>query len=70
MPSLDMIITLSALAACVGLFAYGRAVAARPADLTKVRMIPWNAVLIGLGFVILILLVHLVNLMGVRTGQH
>lgn len=69
-PTQDLIITIGALAGCIGLFAYGRSVAARPANPAKPRMVPWNAVLIGLGFVVLILLVHLVNLLGFRTGQH
>lgn len=68
MPSTDMIITLGLLVGSISLFVYGRGVAARPADLARVRMIPWNMVLIALGFVILILLVHLVNLLGVETG--
>jgi hypothetical protein len=68
MPSADMMITLALLAGSAGLFAYGRAVAARPADLTRVRMIPWNVVLVALGFVIVLLLVHLVNLLGIETG--
>jgi hypothetical protein len=64
----DLAITIALLCACAGAFIYGRHVAGRPADLTRVRMIPWNAVLIGLGFVMLLLLVHLVNVLGFETG--
>lgn len=67
--SADLIITVAALVMTIGLFAYGRWVASRPVDLTKVRMIPWNPVLIGLGLVAILLLVHLVNLLGVKTGR-
>jgi hypothetical protein len=68
-PSMDLIITLCLLAGAVGLFAYGRSVAARPVDIARVRMIPWNAVLVVLGLVIILLLVHLVNLFGIETGR-
>jgi hypothetical protein len=66
--TLDLIVTAGLLALCGGLFIYGRSIAARPVDLARVRMLPWNAILIGLAFVMLLLLVHLVNLFGVTTG--
>jgi hypothetical protein len=67
--TLDLVITIGLLAMSTGVFLYGRSVAARPVDLARVRMLPWNAILIGLAFIMLILLVHLVNLLGVQTGR-
>lgn len=67
---MDLTTTLGALAATLilGVFAGWRG--ARPPDFLKgPRMIPWRPLMAAAATASLILLVHLVNLLGVTTGQ-
>jgi hypothetical protein len=66
--ALDLAITMAILIGLVGVFFYGRAVTARPADPLKPRMVPWTLVMIFCAFAILLAIVHLVNGLGYQTG--
>ena len=67
---MDFALTLALLAgcACLGLFAGWRG--ARPPDpLRGPRLVPWRFLMMLAACAGLVLLVHLVNLLGVRTGR-
>jgi hypothetical protein len=66
---MTLVTTLVVLALSVGLYAYGSWRAARPADPLNPRLIPWRPVILTAGVVAILMLVHLVNLLGVTTGQ-
>ncbi len=42
--------------------------ASRPAEFGKVRLIPWTSVSLICGVVALFMMVHAVNLLGIKTG--
>lgn len=65
----DLLITLSVLAGCVGLFALASNRASKPADPLNPRLIPWRPIIVASGFAALIAIVHLVNLAGIETGR-
>ncbi len=62
-------VTLAALAGFVALFAYCSWRAGRPADLLRPRLLPWRTLVLVAGVAALLMAVHLVNLLGVRTGS-
>jgi hypothetical protein len=66
---MDMTTTLAVLAAAAGVFGYGSWRAAQPADPLRPRLIPWRPLILTAGVVVILMLVHLVNLAGVTTGQ-
>lgn len=66
---MTLVTTIVVLALSVGLYAFGSWRAARPADPLNPRLIPWRPVILTAGVVAILMLVHLVNLLGVTTGQ-
>lgn len=67
--SVDLALTLTALALFGGLFALASRQAAKPADPLKPRLVPWRPIIIIAAFGGLVALVHLVNLAGLETGR-
>lgn len=45
-------------------------VAARPADPLKPRLLNYNLVMVVAAFVGLVMIVHLINLAGLKTGRY
>ena len=67
---MDFIITLIVLAfSAIGFFVSMR-IAARPADPLKPRLVSYNLMMILTAFVFILMLVHLVNLAGIKTGRY
>lgn len=67
---MDMKVTLAALAATAGMALFAGWRGARPPDFRKgPRMVPWRPLMVAFATAFLILLVHLVNLLGMKTGQ-
>lgn len=63
-------LTLALVAAAVALAAFAGWRGARQPDLRKgPRMIPWRLIMVTAAAMALLLLVHAVNLLGVRTGR-
>jgi hypothetical protein len=59
------VLFVSALA----LFGFASWRASKPTEFGKVRMVPWTSLIIVFAVVAIIMLVHLVNLMGIKTGR-
>jgi hypothetical protein len=55
--------------ASAGFFAFASWRAARPAEFGKVRMIPWTPLSLACAVIAIFMLVHMVNLLGVKTGR-
>jgi hypothetical protein len=51
------------------LFAFTSWRAARPTEFGKVRMIPWTPLSLVCALIAIFMIVHIVNLMGVKTGR-
>lgn len=67
---MDMKVTLAALAVTAGAALFAGWRGARPPNfVTGPRMVPWRPLMAASATAFLILLVHLVNLLGVTTGQ-
>jgi len=64
---LDWTVSLLLLATA-GLAVYANWKAGQPWDDLRPRIVPWRLVLILSGFVLILILVHLVNLAGLETG--
>jgi amino acid transporter len=66
--TLPLTIAIAAALLAVAVFAGWRG--ARPPNLMKgPRMMPWRAIMVTAAAFLLIVLVHLVNLLGVKTGR-
>lgn len=65
---LDWILTISGLICAAGLCVIANWRAGLPWNDAKPRIVPWRLVLIFSGFVFVVLLVHVANLVGVETG--
>jgi hypothetical protein len=70
MISTQMIVTLGVLAASAGTAGAMVILEKRPRRDLKPRLIPTTPILIAAGFVTVLAVVHLVNLLGVHTGRH
>lgn len=67
--SLEVTLAVAAAFVALGVFAGWRG--ARPPDLMKgPRLIPWRPIMVLAAVGVLIMLVHVVNLMGVKTGRY
>ncbi len=67
---MDLKVTLAGLVATAGLAVFAGWRGARPPDFRKgPRMVPWRPLMAAFATAFLILLVHLVNLLGITTGQ-
>jgi len=68
-PNEDMILTLVALTVCVllGIFSFRRHFAEHN-ELTP-RMVPWMFISLACIATIFMLVVHLINLLGLKTGR-
>jgi hypothetical protein len=66
---MTMPVTLALLAFFVAAFGFASWRAGRPTQFGKVRMIPWTPLIIVFAMGALMMLVHVVNLLGVETGQ-
>jgi MFS superfamily sulfate permease-like transporter len=67
---MDLKVTLAGLAVTAGLMLFAGWRGARPPDFLKgPRMAPWRPLMVAFATAFLILLVHLVNLLGITTGQ-
>ena len=68
--TLDMSLTLIGLAATAALAVFAGWRGARPPDFQRgPRMVPWRPLMAASATAFLIFLVHLVNLLGITTGQ-
>jgi len=66
---LDLHITLTAMLGVTGIAVFAGWRGARPPDLSRgPRLVPWRPIMMLSAVVLLVLLVHLVNLLGVQTG--
>lgn len=65
---LDWIVSLLLLLATAALAVYANWKAGQPWNDLRPRIVPWRLVLILSGFVLILILVHLVNLAGLETG--
>ena len=68
--SMSLTITLIILALAAVTFVVSMRIAARPADPLKPRLINYNIVMIIAVFVAFIMIVHLINLAGIKTGRY
>jgi len=67
---MDMPLTLSIGGAFLALALFAGWRGSRPPDLAKgVRMIPWRWVMLFSTTGVLIMMVHVVNMLGVKTGR-
>ena len=63
-------VTLMVAAALLALAAFAGWRGARPPNpLRGPRMIPWRAIMVTAAAFLLVVVVHLLNLMGVKTGR-
>ena len=63
-------VTLLVAAALAALTAFAGWRGARPPNpMRGPRMIPWRAIMVTAAAFLLVVIVHLVNLMGVKTGR-
>lgn len=63
-------VTLMAAAALAALAAFAGWRGARPPDPFRgPRMIPWRAIMVTAAAFLLVVVVHLLNLLGVKTGR-
>jgi predicted CDP-diglyceride synthetase/phosphatidate cytidylyltransferase len=44
-------------------------IAARPADPLKPRLLSWNVMMILSFFIMVLMIIHIVNLAGIKTGR-
>jgi hypothetical protein len=65
----DWSTTLVLLILSLGGFGFSSWRASRPAEFGKVRMIPWTALSIICAVFALFMLIHAVNLAGIKTGN-
>jgi hypothetical protein len=61
--------TIGLLVLCVGLVVLGEWRQTKPLNFLKPRIIPWRGVTLCAAFVGFLMLVHLVNLAGIPTGD-
>lgn len=66
--SLDLILSLIALAGFIGFGVLANWKASQPWDDLRPRRLPWRFFIIVAGFGAFLMVVHLVNLAGVETG--
>jgi uncharacterized membrane protein YhaH (DUF805 family) len=68
----DLNLTTTAILFCLSLAMFGLSSwrANRPVQFGKVRMIPWTTLIIVFAVIAIFMLVHLVNLLGFKTGQN
>jgi amino acid transporter len=67
-PALNWIVSIAALVIFAGFYVLIERHATRPADPLKPRLVPWRLVQILCGLAAFLALVHMVNLLGIRTG--
>jgi hypothetical protein len=66
----DLALTLAAMLGVTGIAVFAGWRGALPPDLSRgPRLIPWRPIMMLSAVVLLVLLVHLVNLLGVQTGR-
>jgi hypothetical protein len=65
----DWTTTFAIFIVSAALFAFSSWRAARPAEFGKIRMIPWTPLSLVCALVAIFMLVHMVNLLGVKTGR-
>ncbi|CAN7456153.1 hypothetical protein LJR219_003002 [Phenylobacterium sp. LjRoot219] len=67
---MGLTLTLSLLAGCVALAVFAGWRGARPPDLMRgPRLMPWSLLMTLAACAAVVLLVHVVNLLGVKTGS-
>ena len=67
---MTLAVTVSLIAGVAALAAFAGWRGARPPDPHKgPRLMPWRAIMLTAAAVLLLLVVHLVNLLGVSTGR-
>jgi hypothetical protein len=69
MPELDFATTLAVLMAALALIGLAQWRGSRPAQLGRIRWIPWRGITIASGLVVVLMVVHLASLGGVTTGD-
>jgi amino acid transporter len=66
--TLNWTVSIAAMLIFAGFYVLADRWATRPADPLRPRMIPWRLVQIFCGLAAFLAVVHMVNLLGVRTG--
>ena len=65
----DLTTTLILFCGSLAMFGFASWRANRPAAFGKIRMIPWTTLIIVFAVIAILMLVHLVNLAGFKTGR-
>lgn len=67
---MDLTLTLAIAAGLLALAVFAGWRGARPPDLNRgPRLIPWRFIMVTTAALLLVVIVHLVNLLGVTTGR-
>jgi hypothetical protein len=67
---MDLTLTLAAAGALLALAVFAGWRGARPPNLHRgPRLVPWRFIMVTTAALLLVVLVHLVNLMGLTTGR-
>ena len=66
---MTLTITITILICASVAFLASWRIAARPADPLKPRLLSWNVMMILAAFVMVIMLIHIANLAGIKTGR-
>jgi hypothetical protein len=66
----DLTTTSIILGASLVMFALASWRANQPVQFGKVRYVPWTTLIIVFAIIAIFMLVHLVNLMGIKTGPN
>jgi len=67
---MNLTITILILAAAIAGFFWSMRIAARPADPLKPRMINYNLVMVLAVFIAFVMIIHLINMAGIKTGRY
>lgn len=67
---MSITITILILSAAIVGFIWSMRIAARPADPLKPRLVNYNIVMVLAVFVAFIMIIHLINLAGIKTGRY
>ena len=67
---MSLTIAVSILICATAAFVGSWRIASRPADPLKPRLLSWNVMMIIAVFIMVLMIVHIVNLAGIKTGRY
>lgn len=67
---MNLTVTITILLCASLAFLASWRIAARPADPLKPRLLSWNVMMILALFVMVLMIVHIINLTGIKTGRY